>query len=102
MDDLWRCAENASGYSKEFIKTKTRKREAVYAKMFIANYCRFNKGMRLHQIAKEIGRDHSSVVHYVNNIKDLVFVKDKLLKEIETSFVNNLREINPRYITTFY
>lgn len=53
----------------EHYTTKSRVREGLFARMIFVHHCRM-EGMKLTEIARLVGRDHSTMQHYLNRYDD--------------------------------
>ena len=60
------------------LDTKSRIRERVYKRAFLCSHLRENTTKSLEQIGKMFNRDHSTVIHLINNVhKRYIEIKDK-------------------------
>lgn len=69
------CEETGIEYAA--LLKKNRRREVVIARQLIAFYCKGCTGLSLKSIGELLGgRDHTTVIHAVNTIKDLLASKN--------------------------
>lgn len=68
------------------IYTKTRKRKGVYARMILTEKL-FKEGYSLARIGKEVGRDRTTLLYYLNKY-DIYYKYDKKFR----SFVDSINE----------
>lgn len=60
------------------LDTKSRIRERVYQRAFLCSHLRENTTKSLEQIGKMFNRDHSTVIHLINNVhKRYIEINDK-------------------------
>ncbi|MEN8122863.1 MAG: helix-turn-helix domain-containing protein [Bacteroidota bacterium] len=80
------------GYNAEEIRIRSRHRDYVTARMFVANYLKKLTELSLDQIGSAIGRDHSLVIHTLKRYNNHIIYQDikkhdfnirKLLKEFK-------------------
>lgn len=82
---------------KEYIKehkldTKSRIRERVYKRAFLCNHLRQNTTKSLEQIGAMFNRDHSTVIHLINNVhKRHVEIRDKEYRDSTKSLRASLK-----------
>ena len=87
------CAETGVAYS--LVLNKTRKREVVITRQLIAFYCKGCCGLSLKSIGELIGgKDHTTVIHSVNTIQDLLDSNDKPVSILAARINKRLEEIN--------
>lgn len=71
--------------------TKSRERKAFFARMIFINYCS-NNGMSLHEIARLVKRDHTTIVHcnktYSDDVKYNSEFREIVRKVEKILFVN--------------
>lgn len=84
-DVLFEIVEQETGISEKQIRSKSRKRHIVEARMIMAEALRRNSKYKLWEIGRVVSDvDHSSVIHYKNVVKDLCenqkSFRDKFLK----------------------
>jgi len=75
----------------------TRKREYVEARAVYYNLVRDNTRMSLSAIGKSMGKDHSTVLHFIKQLKDWVTYDKQIQKDYEilTEEVKVSIEVNP-------
>ena len=64
------------------ISAKTRKRHIVEARQIIAFICRKDFKMTFPYLAKKLNRDHSSIIHSVNVVSDLMEYDRKYCEKV--------------------
>lgn len=78
------------------MKAKTRNREIVYARHMAMYFLKLNTKLTLKQIGMQFGgRDHSSVIHAVQQVKDLQIDRNykEMFVNIEKVVKNSIKEI---------
>ena len=65
------------------LKEKNRKREIVYARQLCMFFIKEKTSMYLTGIGKLFGKDHTTVIHAVQTIKDLVYSDPRVRTEID-------------------
>jgi chromosomal replication initiator protein len=63
------------------LKKRNRKRELVMARHFICYFLRKETGLSLKSIGNLFGHDHTTVIHGVNTITNLLCVEDPYIME---------------------
>lgn len=64
--------QDVTGLKFDEYTTSSRERSAFFARMIIINYCRSTEKMSLHEIARLVHRDHTTVMHCIKTYKDEV------------------------------
>jgi chromosomal replication initiation ATPase DnaA len=83
LKDIVEIVSNVSGQSPENIVSQSRKRERVNARHVYCWLARRHTTNSLCEIGAEIGhRDHSSVLHGVHNIGNLLYIKEKTVTKL--------------------
>jgi len=87
---LFEIVEQVTGISENQIKSRSRKRPIVDARMMMSEALRGNSKYKLWEIGKVIsGIDHSSVLHYKQKVKDFC--------ENDNSFKKRFVDINVKF-----
>lgn len=75
----------------DVLLTKSRKRELVDTRYFIAHHLRYKCKLTLMKIGEMLNKDHSSIIHAINKHQDFVSSNDK-------SYIINTMEVS-RYLS---
>lgn len=71
-------------YEENGYNRRSRKREVLYPRIYLMAYLRLTQKDTLHSIGELFGYDHATVLHAVNNYKNLVETNDELFNELTT------------------
>lgn len=83
---------NHQGFTAEKILERSRKRDIVFARQLIAYYLRKQCGLTWSRIGIMLGdRDHTTAIHCVQAINDLIFSDDDV-RRIVNYYDQNLME----------
>lgn len=74
-------------FTPENIIRKNRKREIVTARQMAILLLRKNTPLSLKSIGDLFGKDHTTVIHSIRTMTDLIFVDEALAKDF--TFINN-------------
>lgn len=85
LSDIVEAVEKYFGITMERMKSKTRKREVVYARQICMYFICAKTNISLKTIGELFGeRDHTTVIHSRDNIKNLIDVDFKVQLDIQT------------------
>ena len=97
IEELFDAVEKHTQVSKEQLKSKKRQRDLVFARMYFAFILRNYTNYTLFKIGKILCKDHSTILHYLNAIEDMIACEkitnkhsmteitiNKILTELET------------------
>ncbi len=76
MEHILEAVCEVCNTSMDELKRRNRKRELVMARHFICYFLRKETGLSLKSIGNLFGHDHTTVIHGVNTITNLLCVKD--------------------------
>ncbi len=65
------------GVIKEILLSKSRQKDIVSLRQIYCFICREKYNIELKNIGDRINRNHATVIHSVNKVKDLISIKDK-------------------------
>lgn len=83
------------GLSEDDIKGQNRARDLVLCRHAYYFLAREKMGLKLSQIGEVFGSDHTTVIHGIKKIKDMISIKD----EITLNFINNINScIKEKYL----
>lgn len=84
LSNIIRIVCEYTGYSLEELKSKSRKRELVFARMLIFYNARHHlRRTTLKTIGEPFNRDHATVLHGVKTISDLMDVDKEVRKDVQ-------------------
>jgi chromosomal replication initiation ATPase DnaA len=94
VDNLKKFTTRYIGTTIEVLPSKTRKGEIVLARQIIWFLIKLNTMITFVEMGNLFDRDHSTAMHGINKIKDLVSINDKeilsILKRIKKSIDENM------------
>lgn len=84
-----------SGLPEDEIKGQNRARGLVLCRHAYYFLAREKMGLKLAQIGEVFGSDHTTVIHGIKKVKDMISIKD----EITLNFINNINScIKEKYL----
>lgn len=84
-----------SGLSEDEIRGQNRARGLVLCRHAYYFLAREKMGLKLVQIGEVFGSDHTTVIHGIKKVKDMISIKD----EITLNFINNINNcIKEKYL----
>lgn len=83
------------------IKGRQRYRHLVVARQVCMYFLRVNYAMTLNQIGKIFGKDHSTAIHSLTKVNDMIMTNDEAYCEIYENMVKNLELIECELDTTY-
>ena len=84
-----------SGLSEDEIRGQNRARGLVLCRHAYYFLAREKMGLKLAQIGEVFGSDHTTVIHGIKKVKDMISIKD----EITLNFINNINScIKEKYL----
>jgi len=91
-EQLLSIVSQVTGISEDDIISQTRKRDVCMAKQLFAYFLRVKFHLKLKQISGIMKNDHSSVIHSMKVIENMLWIKDDktigYINEINTCLVN--------------
>jgi hypothetical protein len=91
-EQLLSIVSQVTGISQDDIISQTRKRDVCMAKQLFAYFLRVKFHLKLKQISGIMKNDHSSVIHSMKVIENMLWIKDDktigYINEINTCLVN--------------
>jgi hypothetical protein len=91
-EQLLSIVSQVTGVSQADIISRSRNREVCMAKQLYAYFLRIKFHLKLKQISWIMKNDHSSVIHCMKVIENMLWIKDDktigYIKEIDTCMVN--------------
>jgi hypothetical protein len=73
------------------IRTKSRKREIVYARVLYYRLCKDLTTHSLSEIGSALKKDHATVLHGLKNYEQMILMKDKFYLEAYTKIYDKLK-----------
>jgi chromosomal replication initiation ATPase DnaA len=70
------AVEQVTGYTYDELLTKNRKRDRVLARSLLYYFLRINSNITFNEIASLFNMDHSSIIHGVTTLHNLLHVND--------------------------
>jgi hypothetical protein len=84
-----------SGVPEDEIRGQNRARGLVLCRHAYYYIARQNMGLKLTEIGEVFGSDHTTVIHGIQKVKDMISIKD----EITLNFINNINNcIKEKYL----
>lgn len=84
-----------SGLPEDAIKSQNRARGLVLCRHCYYYIAREKMGLKLAEIGSVFGSDHTTVIHGINKVKDMISIED----EITSNFINNINScIKEKYL----
>lgn len=84
-----------SGMQEDAIKSQNRARGLVLCRHAYYYIARENMGLKLAEIGEVFGCDHTTVIHGISKVKDMLSIED----EIVCNFINNINScIKEKYL----
>jgi len=84
-----------SGLPEDEIRGQNRARGLVLCRHTYYYIARKNMGLKLAEIGEVFGADHTTVIHGINKVKDMISIDD----EITSNFINNINScIKEKYL----
>ena len=84
-----------SGSSEDEIKGRSRARGLVLCRHVYYHIARNVMGLKLAQIGQYMGRDHTTIIHGLNKVNDMISIED----EITINFIEQVNNcINEKYL----
>lgn len=77
--DVLDIVSEVTGITREQMLSTTRKREYVIARQVAAYFLVRHNGYNLTRSGKEVGRDHSTIIHYLRKVDDALYINDELI-----------------------
>jgi len=96
---IFSAVEIVTSYSYDTLTLKKRKRSMVHARQLIFYFLKKYTSYTLKNIGKFFGKDHTTVIHGIQTINDLLYVEDKEILEWEQDINILIRQSinNTRY-----
>lgn len=95
-----KCASEAMGIDEALIRSKTRKREIVIARMLAAVYLLSNYRMSLAAVGEYLGgKDHATILNAHKKYTDWSEINDPVLVTARNEFINLLKKRNSKFST---
>ncbi len=90
-DDIINHVANSMGLNPEYIKSSSRKRKIVIARIICIYVIRKKNNITLKQIGEIFSRDHSTIIYNLETFDDMVKTKNKeFIKYLSLTFPNYL------------
>jgi len=84
-----------SGLPEDAIRSQNRARGLVLCRHAYYYIAREKMGLKLAEIGEVFGSDHTTVIHGIQKVKDMISIKD----EITLNFINNINNcIKEKYL----
>jgi chromosomal replication initiation ATPase DnaA len=87
------------GCTPDLIMGKSKMQPETDARRVVAYLMRKHIGMVYKSIAMQLKRDHTTVIHNINKLQDLIFVNDPIcfqLRRSEVKFLKYKKSITPQ------
>ena len=95
FDELLGIISTVSGQPREKIISKERYRNYVIPRQLLCFYLREKYNYKLVSIGKQLGIDHTSVIHAIKKVHEMISINDPITLQyislIDTELMNNSR-----------